>query len=68
MYNTYSSIVPSEMTKSERQHMCTELQTAKNWKQAHAVVKVGDNLVKVPTTDLKDYQSSTCPLTGALIR
>jgi len=66
--NKYSSIVPSEMTNKERRHMVTELTIANNWKQTHANVQVGENVVRVPVTDINDYREAYSPVTGQLIR
>ena len=68
LFNKYSSIVPSEMTPQERVHMCTELQTAKNWGRSNARVEVNGNIVDVPVTDINDYRASHSPITGQLIR
>lgn len=68
MYNTYSSIVPSEMTNRELQHMCTELQTAKNWNKSQATVKLKTNgmLYNVDVADIEDYREAHTTITGQL--
>ena len=68
MLNTYSSIVPSEMTNDERRNMVTELFTANNWNLPHANVQVNGNVVQVPVTDINDYREAYSPITGQLKR
>ena len=56
-YNTYSSIVPSEMSRGKLKHMCIELQVARNWGMEYAMVNLKNGLVyKVEINRLKDYQ------------
>lgn len=58
--NTYSSIVPSEMTNRELLHMCMELQTAKNWNAETITVRLASNGMeyRVNVSDLPDYQQA----------
>lgn len=56
--NTYSSVVPSEMTNRELLNICTEIQTAKNWGLNKVKVLLSNGQeYHVPTSRHKDYQS-----------
>ena len=67
--NTYNSIVPSQMTNSELQSICTEIQTAKNWGQDHAVVKLANGCqYKVEVSRHQDYQEAFKTNTGVIPR
>lgn len=59
IFNSYSSIVPSEMTRHERSHMTLELCKAIHFNRPHAIVRIESNdmLYKVDTDRLKDYQT-----------
>jgi hypothetical protein len=64
---TYSSIVPSEMSNFELQTICTELQTAINWKLPTATIKLKNGLsYKLETSRLRDYQSAFKTETGQI--
>lgn len=56
--NKYSSIVPSEMSNNELRHMCTELQTAKNWgvKSARVFITSTGREYDVPVANIEDYR------------
>lgn len=56
-HNTYSSIVPSQMTAKERAHMRIELTSAKNWGLDHVIVNIPSGQYKNPVSRLKDYES-----------
>lgn len=65
--NTYQSIVPSEMSKRDLRHMCTELTTAKNWGKSETRVKLANGQeYDVEVSRLPDYQQAHRPETGAL--
>lgn len=66
--NSYSSIVPSEMSHSELTAMCAELTTARNW----GATKVQVHLTslgldyQVDVADLKDYQEAHTTYCGGV--
>ena len=65
MYNTYSSIVPSEMSNRELTHMCTELQIAINWGLSHATVHLANGLdYQVEVERLPDYREARSIITN----
>jgi len=57
IYNTYSTIVPSQMSNRELTHMLIELQTRINWGLDEARVNIkGTGQYDVPVSQLADYQ------------
>lgn len=68
IYNSYSSVVPSEMSNKELRNMCTELQTAKNWNKDSARVYITSTgrEYDVPVGRLADYQQAYATECGSI--
>lgn len=63
--NTYSSVIPTEMTNEELQSICTEIQTAKNWNQPHALIMLTNGCeYKMDLSRHEDYQNEFKTRTG----
>jgi hypothetical protein len=63
--NTYASVVPSEMSQRDLQHMITELTTAKNWGLQEATIRLSNGMdYKVEVSRLNDYQQAHTTITS----
>lgn len=63
--NTYNSIDVADMDNSEILSICTELQTAKNWKAKEVKVSLSSGEVATVSVDkLPEYQQAFQTITG----